>query len=184
MKVIRHRIEGRELIVLDDILATEKVARVAKDLSIACFPRMEHDGPGKEHVRTFALDMQLEAFKEHFLFDAMKRLVAEHFPGENQAPYCSYCNLIVYGDMTFPHRDCEPEQSDVTALYYVNTEWKKEWAGETLYYDADGNTALAVNPRPGRLVLFRGGIEHNTGIPSRTCFESRLTVACKFRAAS
>ena len=96
--------------------------------------------------------------------------------------YRCYCNLIVFGDMTYPHRDCAPGAQDVTALYYANAHWDRSWGGETMFYDARGDTALAINPRPGRLVLFRGAIEHCTGVPSRACFESRLTIACKFRA--
>ena len=53
--------------------------------------------------------------------------------------------------------------------------------GETVFYDRAGEPFHAVAPKPGRLLLFDGGIVHRGGVPSRKCFEPRLSVAFKFR---
>src|SRR5690348_2037643 len=119
MKGRTHKVDAHEIIIIDDALGPEQLARQEQVSASACFPRKEDDGPGREHVRTFTLGMELTAFKEHFLFDLIRRSIAERFPGEALGPWRAYCNLLVYGDMTFPHRDCRPGEMDVTALLYA-----------------------------------------------------------------
>ena len=68
----------------------------------------------------------------------------------------------------------------VTALYFANPEWQDDWQGETVFYDRAGEPFHAVAPKPGRVLVFDGGIVHRGGVPSRKCFEPRLSVAFKF----
>lgn len=88
-----------------------------------------------------------------------------------------YTNMILYGDFQGPHTD-PPE--GITALYYANPEWKENWLGETIFYDGERQPAYAVGVRPGRLALFHSDIVHRAGVPSRECFEPRLSVAFTF----
>jgi len=48
--------------------------------------------------------------------------------------------------------------------------------------DARGESLYAIEPKPGRIVLFPGEIPHRAGCPSRACFVHRLTIGHKFRA--
>lgn len=56
---------------------------------------------------------------------------------------------------------------------------RHEWHGETLFYARD-EAVSAVTPLPGRLALFPTDIFHRSGMPSRLCLATRLTVAFKF----
>jgi SM-20-related protein len=92
-----------------------------------------------------------------------------------------HSNLHLYGDMQFPHVDLE---GGVTALYYANPEWEEKWLGETVFYDETREPFFTVAPKPGRLVLFDGDILHRAGVPSRECFQARISVAFKFVPAA
>jgi SM-20-related protein len=176
------RVDGREIIVLDDVLPANEVQQLGESYERAPYARTELDGPEHAHARTFALDFSLEDFQQTALFRAMQGAVDRHFPGEEFTPHRSHMNLTVYGDLTFPHRDGHATRTDVTALYFANPRWEREWGGELLFFDSRGDSLYAIRPRPGRLVLFRGSIEHRVGIPTRECYEARLTLACKFKA--
>ena len=68
----------------------------------------------------------------------------------------------------------------ITALYYANPEWKEQWLGETIFYDEQRQPVHAVGVKPGRLALFHSDILHPAGVPSRECFEPRLSVVFTF----
>jgi Rps23 Pro-64 3,4-dihydroxylase Tpa1-like proline 4-hydroxylase len=88
-----------------------------------------------------------------------------------------HSNLHLYGDMQFPHVDLG---GGATALYYANPDWNEDWLGETVFYDENREPAYAVAPKAGRLVLFHADILHRAGVPSRACYEPRISVAFKF----
>ena len=89
----------------------------------------------------------------------------------------SYANFNLNGDIQFTHDDGD----EWTLLFFVNAEWREDWSGELLLYDdVPSGLAIAVSPRPGRAVLFDGLIPHRGGVPSKLCFEPRITLAMKF----
>lgn len=68
----------------------------------------------------------------------------------------------------------------VTALYYVNYDWDINYAGETVFLDSYDGVGIAVTPKPGRLVLFDGRIQHVARPPARWCPYPRITLTMKF----
>ena len=180
--IYRYEIDQREIFVFDDFLPAGEVAEIFRRRDAGPYLRSESDTPETKHIRTFAADLDPGEVRSLRLFSEIERLVPGLFPGEDLQPYRAYCNLMLYGDMAHPHRDCHVSRTDVTALYYVNEEWKQEWGGETIFFNDRGDSVLAIGPRPGRLVVFRGAIEHRVGIPLRECYASRLTIAYKFKA--
>jgi hypothetical protein len=88
-----------------------------------------------------------------------------------------HCNLHLYGNMQHPHTDLS---GGVTALYFANPSWQRNWMGETIFYGDDEEPLYAIVPKPGRLVVFDADIVHRAGVPSRECFEPRISVAFKF----
>jgi len=63
-------------------------------------------------------------------------------------------------------------------------EWKPEWEGETLFFDADSEILQAVPPRPNRAVFFDSRIVHAGHAPGRTCSALRVAVAFKLEPAA
>lgn len=88
-----------------------------------------------------------------------------------------YANHNVYGEVHYPHID---GVNCVTALYCANVEWDPNWQGETTFFDGD-EPAIVVAPKPGRLILFDGGVVHRGAPPARDCWEPRLNVVFKYR---
>lgn len=88
-----------------------------------------------------------------------------------------YSNLTLYGDVQLVHDD-----GDIwTALYFANSAWEPDWGGELHLYGDELDLSVAIQPRPGRLVVFDGLLKHRAGVPSKLCLEPRITVALKFR---
>ncbi|WP_442591405.1 2OG-Fe(II) oxygenase [Pedobacter sp. AW31-3R] len=108
-----------------------------------------------------------------------RTLLNELMNGSNYKLKRAYINMCHFGDMEYPHTDCNVKDTDITVLYYVNREWDYTWGGETKFYE-DHDTRVAVLPKPGRFVLFPGAIEHIGSLPMRTCSASRLTLALKY----
>jgi SM-20-related protein len=91
-----------------------------------------------------------------------------------------YANFNLYGDQQFSHTDGHCW----TTLLFVNSTWGLDWGGELLLYeDGPGSIALAIPPRPGRMVVLDGNIEHRGGAPTRFCLDARITLATKFARA-
>ena len=88
-----------------------------------------------------------------------------------------HCNVSLYGDMQFPHRDRTP---GMTWLYYASAVWEPKWMAETIFYDSNEEPVYAVFPKPGRVVVFAGDILHRGGVPSRECVAARRSLAFKF----
>ncbi len=92
-----------------------------------------------------------------------------------------HVNSVPHGDLLATHEDGWPGAS-LTALYFANARWDAGWQGELILCDPLGESLYAIDPRPGRLVLFPGEVPHRGGAPSRACYEHRLSLAHKFRA--
>ena len=90
----------------------------------------------------------------------------------------AYVNLNLFGDHQFAHYD-GPEW---TALLFICGEWQSDWGGEFLVYPQDGQQgiAAAIEPKPGRLVVFDGELLHRGGCPSKRFDGPRMTLALKF----
>jgi SM-20-related protein len=174
-------IDGRSLYVFDDVISAAEVTQVSARFADAAFVRDEVDGPDTAYVRTFNANAQWSSFDGAELPKVVAATVQQLFADRELALERVHCNLTVYGDAGFPHRDCRSDRDDVTALYFVNAEWDREWGGEITFYNANGDAVNVVTPRPGRLVVFEGAIEHRLGVPNRNCYEARLTLACKFK---
>ena len=176
------RIDGRELVVIDDVVSGARLEHLASFFDLAPAQRIESDITGAD-TRLWIIPIERDVAERQPYAAAIFNEVAEHFPGETFRIERAYCNAISHGDMLYAHRDAQDRDSrNLTALLFVATEWKREWGGETIFFNDDGDAVHAVSPRPGRLVLFRSSIEHRAGAPSRVCNRTRLTLALKLRA--
>jgi len=181
----RHEfhIDGRELLVIDDVVTGPRLENLASFFDLAPAQRIESDITGAD-TRLWIIPIERDAAERQPYAAAILNEVREHFPGETFAIDRAYCNAISYGDMLYAHRDARDRESrNLTALLFVATEWKREWGGETIFFNDDGDAVHAISPRPGRLVLFRSTIEHLAGAPTRACNRTRLTLALKLRAS-
>jgi len=63
----------------------------------------------------------------------------------------------------------------VSMILYLNQEWNRDWAADTLVLDSRSDTGVFVVPRPGRILLMEQDLIHRMTPPS-----SRATGAPRF----
>jgi len=78
------------------------------------------------------------------------------------------------------HTDRNNNSNGLTLLYYVNTTWDKEWGGETLFTNDYGECEIAVQFKPGRVVIFDSLIEHKPSAISMSADEFRFIFVIQF----
>ena len=94
------------------------------------------------------------------------------FEGHSGVSVRSYVNLFLPNERPFFH----PDGNVITCLFYFTPEYDIDEGGETQFYV--DSQLLGVLPKPGRLVVFDGNIQHRA-TSYRT--KPRITVAIKFR---
>jgi SM-20-related protein len=178
--VTRKLVGAREVYLCDRLFNEATVYRVADLLKTLRYCRVERSRTDTD-VSGGSAEVPEHIAKSEPLFGQMKAFAEETFATPGLRPQRLYVNSTVYGDMYYPHRDSGEDEPHITVLYYANPKWSTDWGGETILYGDDGDAQMAVTPRPGRILAFRGAILHRGGVPTRTCFEERLTVAYKLR---
>lgn len=182
MRQITHKtVAGRDLYICDNFVPELMAAGIGQLLPKLPYRRQEksrQDTP----ISGGMADIPPPAITGEPFFVEMRKLGEELFPQQRFETERVYVNSSVYGDVYFPHRDCDAQLGNVTVLYYANMVWEADWGGETIFYNDQGDAELAVSPRPNRAVVSRGGILHKGGVPSRVCFQERYSIAYKLRA--
>lgn len=94
-----------------------------------------------------------------------------------------YANAHTYGVEGYPHTDTvdASQVNNYTAVVYLNPVWKKQWAGELVLFNPEGDTVAAVLPRGGRVAMIPGEMVHAARGVSRQCPAVRVCIAFKTR---
>ena len=177
-------LDENPIVIIDNLLPEQEVTDLCRSIATRPYELKEFDFPGDEYP-IFSSEFELDDFLGNYTVARKAiEMLRIHFSRESHKLTRAYVNMCQYGDMEYPHRDCVAYSSNVTALYYANDQWDYRWGGETKFYDSTGDTRYAVLPRPGRLVLFRGAVEHSGSVPTRICKHPRYTLALKFSSRS
>jgi Rps23 Pro-64 3,4-dihydroxylase Tpa1-like proline 4-hydroxylase len=86
-----------------------------------------------------------------------------------KVPYFHRCliNCFKPGDSPMFHPDSPSNSNGRTFMVYPNKAWELNWGGYTVFADKEGNVYDVANPKPGRIVIFDGSIEHCGVAPTR-----------------
>jgi hypothetical protein len=91
-----------------------------------------------------------------------------------------YYNYSTFTDVDHIHTDIAPGLNGLTALYYCNLHWNREYGGETFFYSDDlTEISKVVEYIPNRLVIFDGTIPHTAKQPTIAAPYGRYTLAVK-----
>lgn len=175
-------VEGRDVFVFDGLMSAGDLGQYVEALERSQFTRTEVARSDTGEHRHWICELPLPNLSQLPLWLATERAVAQVRPGERYRPDRAYTNYATFGDMLHAHRDCGPDQRELTALWFLSNQWDPEWGGETMFFDGSGDAMFCVSPRPGRLVLFDGAIPHAGRPPSRICYAPRYTFAIKLAA--
>lgn len=175
-----HIVAGREILVFDDLFTPAEIETVHRFASRLDYCLNDYDAAGTEYSKHWKHEGIAARAAETPFFCEFVSLTFRCFPERELRLARLHFNLHLYGDLQLPHVDGDGQS--VTLLYYVNQRWERNWMGETVFYESNGEPSLVIAPRPGRVVLFEGAIEHRAGVPQRECFEPRMSIALKFTA--
>lgn len=180
MKTRVENISGQNIYIVDDIFSKEEIDAFYEYVAELPFVRKEKSIAG-DPFPIFSADFETVPFEEQtYVGRKAKELLQEFIPdADKYRLFRAYVNLSTYGDVEYPHYDCDAVKQDITVLYYVNNQWARQYGGETMFYE-DHDSRLAVLPTPGRFVLFPGNIEHMGGVASRICKFPRYSLALKY----
>lgn len=175
----RQQVEGRDIRVYDDLLATKDILVLTDMLENGAFTRDEVARPDTTAFRHWVLNIPLKVAEQLPVYSPTVEAAGDFWQGQEFQIYRCYCNYASHGDMLFTHTDCEPGQKSFTALWYIMPDWDIEWGGETLFFNTSMDAEVVVTPRPGRLVIFDANITHVGRPPNRICYAPRYTLAFK-----
>lgn len=89
-----------------------------------------------------------------------------------------YLNGHTYGTDGWPHTDTD-RTDELTAILYLNPEWRGEWGGETVVFNEHGDIAGSVLPRANRLMTFPSNLLHAPRPLARACGALRVVLVVK-----
>ena len=171
--------------VFDRLFEKNTLAGVYNKFRSLTYHLGDHDRDDTQTVKHLVHDFTSEEIQATPVLQAIIRATRELADTQGikvKNPVKVYANFNLHGDYQFAHED-----GDVwTVLVFVNASWHEDWGGELLLYDGtfaadnDRGFAYAINPRPGRMVIFDGRIKHRGGVPSKFCLEPRISLAIKF----
>lgn len=78
------------------------------------------------------------------------------------------------------HPDNHQYNDGKTLLYYVNNKWDRDWGGETLFHNTDGELEIAVEFKPGRAIIFDSHLVHRNTPPSIKSNAIRISFVIQF----
>lgn len=107
-------------------------------------------------------------------FDPIRKYISGYYPDRSWMLSSSPLSKYSY------HCDSNAEGEEKTLLYYVNYTWDKNWGGETLFENDQGECEIAINYKPGRIVIFDGSISHRPASISVSAEEFRFTFVIQF----
>jgi SM-20-related protein len=89
-----------------------------------------------------------------------------------------YLNAHTFGTDGWPHTDTD-RNGELTTILFLNSEWRPEWAGETVIFDEKGDILKAVLPQANRLLTFPSHMLHAPRPLSRACTLLRVVLVVK-----
>ena len=163
--------------MVDGLFPPEAVLQIHTFVAQLPYRLNEEDSPDSPYPGHRKAELPLAAAVETPVFKQCMGLAGELAVPEPLRLFRIHSNLHLYRDRQLPHFD---RVDGITVLHHANSEWNEKWMGETIFYDESRDPVCAVAPRPGRVVVFHGGILHRRGVPSRECTQGRISVALKF----
>jgi len=137
----------------------------------------EIDDASDDQVR-WILGLEDPNFIKGPIWAVLKQILSNITGISTYTPYDVSVNHIRRTDGTTIHKDCKPNQNELTNLIYLNPGWNADLHGETVFLDAD-EFIISVVPKFGRLVVFDGDIDHSARPPSPNVHGARYTFAIK-----
>lgn len=131
-----------------------------------------------DKIWTLRHHMSLDAIKNIQLETLLKKSKFQNYI-KNYYLQDAIINIIRPGEIQYFHTH---DSSTLNILYYINPHWKREWAGETVFYDKFGKEPTnIVEYKPNRAVIFNGDTPHSARPPANSSPEYRFTLVTSWK---
>lgn len=175
--------DGRKIFVFDNLFPDDLLDHMRKFvLEYGTYfydDSIDSDSDNVQWVAGFLLDPYVKSP----YWKIIQKAAHESTGNKELFPYDISINLIRNADFTRIHKDVSYfGEEEYTCLVYLNPNWKKNYYGETTFFERDGEgaeIAAQVKPKYGRLVIFDGNIPHSARPPSFNFTGARLTFVTK-----
>lgn len=170
---------GRIIHIEDNAFGTAFHEHIYQYVTNSFFRIGSQDGPAtldrRNHVYIYSEYNEVDVAKIGIL-DKLNELELWQ-PYKNYTVERATVNLSVPSDTNFVHT----HKDQISLIYYVNLDWKPEWAGETIFYN-DNMTDIIYSSvyKPGRLLVFDGEIPHSIRAQAGSAPHYRFTLAMFF----
>jgi Rps23 Pro-64 3,4-dihydroxylase Tpa1-like proline 4-hydroxylase len=125
------------------------------------------------HARLFKKEMDDMGFFQNIQNKDLLKAI------DDRDPETVVANVSFPGYYYFPHWHRNQE----SLVYYVNMEWKQEWAGETIVYEDDCETVHACMPfSSGKVLWLNKDVLHSMRPPSLNAPFYRFTISMFFNS--
>jgi len=154
------------LIIIDNLFNLEEIKLVDNHLNNKPWGFVDDLGGVSGRYKSFGHAKNISSTDnfdefECFLYEKILYLVENlEFLPKNYDIFRIYYNAIRYGDKFEFHQD----GTGPSFLIYGNSVWEKSWKSHTLF--REGSLKKKVLPKPGRIVIFDGQLEHKASPPS------------------
>lgn len=154
------------LIIIDNFLNLEEIQEVDNHLNQKPWGFVDDLGEATGRYKSIGHAKEINSSEDFDEFENYLKEKIEYLTGNldflpnNYNIFTVYYNAIRYGDKFNYHTD----GSGPTFLIYGNKNWDKSWKSHTLF--TDGSLKKKVLPKPGRIVIFDGQLNHRASSPS------------------
>ena len=91
------------------------------------------------------------------------------------------CQTVINCDTISDSHTKHIHPNQEVLLYYVNTDWKDGWGGETFFYDEKGQEIIFTSPyTPNRVIQFSGDLVHRFAGPTMSGPKFRFSISTFF----
>jgi hypothetical protein len=162
----------QNLIVIDNFLNLEEIETVDEHLNEKPWGLVDDLGEATGRYKSVGHSKEINSSEDFDEFEIYLKEKIEYLTNNfdslsnNYNIFTIYYNAIRYGDKFNYHVD----GSGPSFLIYGNKNWDKSWKSHTLF--RDGNFKKKVLPKPGRIVIFDGQLNHRASSPSSHFEES------------
>jgi hypothetical protein len=92
-----------------------------------------------------------------------------------------YASANPFGTVHEPHKDyLKDSKGGITVMYYLNHDWNLKFSGETVFFN-NKEIIKSIIPKPGRIVIFDGNIEHCARDVRRDVNDLRMVLTFKYK---
>jgi len=175
---------NKEIVIIDNLYNFSEIAGIHTGIIGLPFKISNSNASEVQNI----VDKRLVSYIDYRALNTMKffeneksKVIHSYIPEKDFKVFNSYVNLGVRGDQHETHVDYYWENGGKTLLYYVNKEWHRNWGGETVFFDDNGEEIEYISPFvPGRVIIFDSDIPHLA--KEQSCLGSlyRFTLAIKY----